>query len=118
MGSVNPGFAKSRGDFGQLYQVRLKQANSMILKFTDDDLGPGTGVNVKVHAIRADFGLTRFLRFQNLLIIQRGLSVMNGAANDFFVPVQAGANRTLSIFRPTGLYVLNCLFGKLEELYD
>jgi hypothetical protein len=93
MGSVNFGAIKNRGDVRLLYQFALKQANSLISQFTDDDLGTGTGVNIRVHALRADFGLTRFLQWQNLLFLQNEISP-NNAARQFFVPLQAGANRT------------------------
>lgn len=93
MGSVNYGAVKARGDFRLLYQFGLKEGNSIISQFTDDDLGTGSGVNIKVHAVRADFGLTKFLQFQNLFFFQREISV-NDPANSFFVPLQKGANRT------------------------
>jgi hypothetical protein len=94
MGSVNFGSIKNRGDVRFLYQYGVKQANSMISQFTDDDFGTGTGVNIRVHAIRGDIALTRFLQWQNLLFVQSELS-KNDPARQFFVPLQAGANRTL-----------------------
>src|SRR5262249_19432576 len=93
MGSVNFGAIKNRGDVRLLYQFALKQANSLISQFTDDDLGTGSGVNIRVHAIRADVGLTRFLQWQNLLFLQNEIST-NNPGRQFFVPLQAGANRT------------------------
>ena len=65
----------------------------MISQFTDDDLGTGTGVNIAVHAVRFDLGLTRFLQWQNLLFIQHERRP-NNPAELFFVPLQQGANAT------------------------
>jgi hypothetical protein len=93
MGSVNFGAIKNRGDVRLLYQFALKQANSLISQFTDDDLGTGSGVNIRVHAIRADVGLTHFLQWQNLLFLQNEIS-SNNPTRQFFVPLQAGAKTT------------------------
>ena len=93
MGSINFGSVRNAGDLRLLYQFGLKQANSMISQFTDDDLGTGSGVNIRVHAIRADVGLTRFLQWQNLLFVQNEISG-NNPAHQFFVPLQAGAKTT------------------------
>jgi hypothetical protein len=51
--------------------------------------GTGPGVNVKTHQIRLNFGLTRFLAWENRLYIQHGISVNNPAIN-YFLPLQAG----------------------------
>jgi hypothetical protein len=94
MGTVNFGAVKKTGDVRLLYQYAIKDANSLISQFTDDDLGTGSGVNIAVHAVRFDVGLTRFLQWQNLLFIQherRG----NDPTQLFFVPLQRGANATL-----------------------
>ncbi|HEX4997122.1 MAG TPA: putative porin [Terriglobia bacterium] len=93
IGSVNFGAVKTKGDIRVLYQFGLKQANSMISQFTDDDFGTGSGVNIRAHAIRVDAGLTRFLQVQNLLFLQREISASD-AGRLFFVPLQAGAERT------------------------
>ena len=93
MGSINFGAIRNSGDVRFLYQFGLKQANSMISQFTDDDLGTGSGVNIRVHAIRTDIGVTRFLQWQNLLFLQNEIS-RNDPAHQFFVPLQAGAKRT------------------------
>jgi len=93
MASANLGEVKSFGDVRALYQFAIKDANSMISQFTDDDLGTGAGVNIAVHALRFDLGLTRFLQWQNLLFIQRQRRASN-PAEQFFVPLQRGANPT------------------------
>jgi hypothetical protein len=48
-------------------------------------------VNIAVHALRLDLGLTRFLQWQNLLFIQRQRRASN-PAEQFFVPLGRGAN--------------------------
>lgn len=94
MASANLGAVKGFGDLRFLYQFTIKDANSLISQFTDDDLGIGTGVNVSVHAVRFDVGLTRFLQWQNLLFIQEARRLSN-PADQFFVPLERGANTTL-----------------------
>ncbi len=93
MASVNLGSVKKAGDVRALYQFAIKDANSMISQFTDDDLGTGSGVNVAVHGFRVDVGLTRFLQLQNLLFVQHQRRTSN-PSGQFFVPLQAGANAT------------------------
>lgn len=93
MASVNFGATRNPGDMRFLYQFAIKDANSMISQFTDDDLGTGTGVNVRVHAFRFDVALTRFLAFENLLFVQDPCSG-NDPANRIFVPLPRGANTT------------------------
>ncbi len=91
--SANLGAIKQAWDVRALYQFSIKDANSMISQFTDDDLGTGSGVNLAVHALRFDLGLTRFLQWQNLLFIQNQRRASN-PAEQFFVPLQRGANPT------------------------
>jgi len=93
MGAVNLGAVKKPGDMRFLYQYAIKDANALISQFTDDDLGTGTGVNIGVHAIRFDIGLTRFLQFQNLFFIENARRATN-PSELFFVPLQRGANTT------------------------
>ncbi len=93
MASANLGSVKGAGDTRVLYQFAIKDANSMISQFTDDDLGTGSGVNIAVHAMRFDLGLTRFLQWQNLFFIQKQRRPSN-PAEQFFVPLQRGANPT------------------------
>src|SRR5262249_34258162 len=47
MASANFGEVKNAGDVRLLYQFAIKQPNSIISQFTDDDLGTGTGVNIR-----------------------------------------------------------------------
>mgnify|MGYP001609418036 CR=1 FL=1 len=59
MASVNLGAVHGFGDMRFLYQFAIKDANAIVSQFTDDDLGTGSGVNIAVHAVRFDLGLTR-----------------------------------------------------------
>jgi hypothetical protein len=93
MASANLGAVHGFGDMRFLYQFAIKDANALISQFTDDDLGTGSGVNIAVHAVRFDLGLTRFLQWQNLLFVQNQRRASN-PAEQFFVPLQRGANAT------------------------
>jgi hypothetical protein len=93
MVSANLGAVKKFGDMRFLYAFTVKDANALISQFTDDDLGTGTGVNISVHSLRFDTGLSRFLQWQNLLFIQHERQKSN-PSELFFVPLQAGANAT------------------------
>lgn len=93
MASANLGAVRGLGDVRFLYQFAIKDANALISQFTDDDLGTGTGVNIAVHAVRFDLGLTRFLQWQNLLFIQNQRRASN-PSEQLFVPLQRGANPT------------------------
>jgi len=96
MATLSVGEVKKFGDLRFLYQYAYKDANSMISQVTDDDLGTGTGVNLRTHGIRVDLGLNKFLEFDNKLFIQdpvRG----NDPARKLFVPVPAGVNTSYRI---------------------
>ncbi|MBI4463206.1 MAG: hypothetical protein HY647_00745, partial [Acidobacteria bacterium] len=93
MVSANLGEVREAGDVRLLYQFAIKDANALISQFADSDLGTGSGVNIAVHALRFDVGLTRFLQWQNLLILQSQRRASN-PAEGFFVPLQRGAERT------------------------
>jgi len=93
MSSFNFGAVRQLGDVRFLYQYAIKDANSLIAQFTDDDLGTGSTTNIAVHALRFDLGLTRALQWQNLFFIQNARRA-NAPAQQFFVPVQRGANTT------------------------
>lgn len=91
MVSANLGAVKKFGDMRFLYQFAIKDANSLIAQFTDDELGIGTGANMSAQAVRFDLGLTRFLQWQNLFFFQNPRRPSN-PAELFFVPLQPGAN--------------------------
>ena len=54
MASFNFGAVRQFGDMRFLYQFAIKDANSIIAQFTDDDLGTGSTTNIAVHALRFD----------------------------------------------------------------
>jgi len=89
MGQISLGETKKLGDVAFKYGYFYKQANSMISQITDDDVGTGTGVNLRTHMIRIDVGLNKFLAWQNLLFIQNELAG-NDPARNFYVPVVKG----------------------------
>ena len=93
MASFNFGAVRQLGDMRFLYQYAIKDANSIVAQFTDDDLGTGSTTNIAVHALRFDIGLTRSLQWQNLVFIQNARRASN-PSQLFFVPVQRGANTT------------------------
>jgi len=76
------------GDNSFLYVFSIKGANSLISQLTDDDLGTGTGVNLRTHHFRWDFGISRNITLQSLLFIQRELR-NSGQFPNFFVPLNA-----------------------------
>src|SRR5439155_6206254 len=85
MATANFGQIRQFDDVRLLYQFAIKDANSIVAQFTDDDLGTGLTTNIAVHAIRFDLGLTRSLQWQNLFFIQSERRTNNPAAQ-FFVP--------------------------------
>ena len=93
MASANFGAIRQFGDVRLLYQYAIKDANSMVAQFTDDDLGTGATTNIAVHALRFDLGLTRSFQWQNLFFIQNARRASD-PTQQFFVPVQRGANTT------------------------
>jgi hypothetical protein len=88
------GQAERRGDVQFQYAYFYKPANAFISQFTDDDVGTGTGVNIKDHAVRLNFGLTRWLAWENRLFIQKGIA-SNHPAGNFFVPLPRGYHATV-----------------------
>ena len=84
------------GDMAFLYVFSIKGANSIISQLTDDDLGTGTGVNLRTHHIRWDVGLAKNITVQSLLFIQRELR-NSGQFPNFFVPLNAFTPRQYRI---------------------
>jgi hypothetical protein len=93
MASINLGAVRNAGNVRLLYQFTIKDANSMISQFTDDNLGSGSGVNIAAHAVRFDLGLTSFLQMQHLLFIQNQRRASNPTER-LFVPLERGAGTT------------------------
>jgi hypothetical protein len=81
-----------RGDLAFLYVFSIKGANALISQLTDDDLGTGSGVNIRTHHFRFEYGIARKVTFQSLLFIQDALR-SSGQYPNFFVPVNAFAPR-------------------------
>jgi hypothetical protein len=86
LAALQVGRATKRGDMGFLYVFTIKGANSMISQVTDDDLGTGTGVNIRTNHFRFEYGLSRKVTFQSLFFVQKSLR-RSGQFPNFFVPV-------------------------------
>jgi hypothetical protein len=93
MTSLSVGRTTQKGDFRGLYMFAIKDANSLISQFTDDDLGTAVGVNIATHHMRVDYTIRPNVFFQNLLFLQTERRSSNPAAN-FFVPLGRGTPRT------------------------
>jgi hypothetical protein len=91
MGQISVGETRKFGDVAFKYGFFYKQANSMISQITDDDVGTGTGVNLRTHMIRFDIGFNRYMAWQNLIFIQNELA-SNDPARNFYVNLQRGTN--------------------------
>jgi len=93
LGAVQVGRITKRGDTSYLYVYATKGANSMISQVTDDDLGTGSGVNIRTHYLRFEYGLAKKVTLQSLLFMQTQIK-NSGAYPSFFVPLGAFAPRT------------------------
>jgi hypothetical protein len=91
--SISIGRTTQPGDIRALYGFAIKDANSMISQFTDDDLGTAVGVNIATHHIRMDYTVRPNILFQNLLFLQTERRSSNPAAS-FFVPLGRETPRT------------------------
>lgn len=88
LASLQIGKVASRGDIAFLYVFSNKGANSMISQVTDDDLGTNSGVNIRTHHFRFDYGIAKKISLQSLLYIQSELR-NSGDFSNFFVPLNA-----------------------------
>ena len=88
LGSFQVGRVVNRGDVSFLYVFSSKGANSMISQVTDDDLGTNSGVNIRTHHLRVDYGIAKKISLQSLLYIQNERK-NSGAFSNFFVPLNA-----------------------------
>jgi putative porin len=86
LAAMQIGRITKRGDTSFLYVFAIKGANSLISQLTDDDLGTGTGVNIRTNHFRFDYGISRKVTFQALLYVQNSLR-RSGQYPNFFVPV-------------------------------
>lgn len=86
LAALQVGRASKRGDMGFLYIFTIKGANALISQVTDDNLGTGTGVNVRTHHFRFEYGISRKITLQSLLFVQNSLR-RSGQFPNFFVPI-------------------------------
>ena len=86
LAALQVGRITKRGDMSFLYVFSIKGANAMISQVTDDDLGTGTGVNIRTNHFRFDYGITRKVTLQSLFFIQNSLR-RSGQFPNFFVPL-------------------------------
>ena len=71
-----------------IYIFSIKGANALISQLTDDDLGTNSGVNIRTHHFRFDYGIARKVTLQSLIYIQNELR-NSGDFPNFFVPLNA-----------------------------
>jgi hypothetical protein len=86
LAALQVGRVTKRNDTAFHYIFAIKGANALISQLTDDDLGTGTGVNIRTHHFRFDYGITRRVTFQTLFFVQNSLR-RSGQYPNFFVPV-------------------------------
>jgi len=86
LASLQAGRITKHGDMSFLYVFSIKGANSLISQLTDDDLGTGTGVNMRTHYFRWELGLAKKVTLQSLVFVQRELR-NSGQFPNFFVPL-------------------------------
>lgn len=94
LAALQIGRITKRGDTSFLYVFTIKGANALISQLTDDDLGTGSGVNIRTHHVRFEYGIAKKVTFQSLFFFQNQLR-SSGQYPNFFVP--------LSAFVPTSL---------------
>jgi hypothetical protein len=85
-----------KGDTAFLYVFSIKGANSLISQVTDDDLGTGSGVNIRTNHFRFEYGLAKKVTLQSLFFFQTALR-NSGQYPNFFVPLGAFAPRTYRV---------------------
>jgi hypothetical protein len=86
LAALQVGRITKRGDMSFLYVFAIKGANAMISQVTDDDLGTGTGVNIRTNHFRFEYGIARKVTLQTLFYIQNSLR-RSGQYPNFFVPL-------------------------------
>ena len=86
LAALQVGRITKRNDTAFLYVFSIKGANSLISQVTDDDLGTNTGVNVRTHHFRFEYGISRKVTFQSLFFLQQSLR-RSGQFPNFFVPL-------------------------------
>ena len=94
--ALQVGRITKRGDTSFMYVFTIKGANAMISQVTDDDLGTGTGVNVRTNHFRFEYGISRKVTFQSLFFVQNSLR-RSGQYPNFFVPLGDFAPKTYRV---------------------
>lgn len=93
LAALQVGKITKRGDTAFLYVFTIKGANALISQLTDDDLGTGTGVNIRTSHFRFEYGISRKVTFQSLFFLQNSLR-RSGQYPNFFVPLGDFAPRS------------------------
>jgi uncharacterized coiled-coil protein SlyX len=88
LAALQVGRITKKGDTSFLYVFSIKGANALISQVTDDDLGTGTGVNIRTNHFRFEYGIARKVTLQSLFYIQNSLR-SSGQYPNFFVPLSA-----------------------------
>jgi hypothetical protein len=88
LAALQVGRITKKGDSSFLYVFSIKGANALISQVTDDDLGTGTGVNIRTNHFRFEYGIARKVTLQSLFFIQNSLR-SSGQYPNFFVPISA-----------------------------
>ncbi|HEY6806596.1 MAG TPA: putative porin [Pyrinomonadaceae bacterium] len=88
LAALQVGNVVKHGDTSFLYIFTIKGANALISQLTDDDLGTGSGVNVRTNHFRFEYGISKKVKFQSLFFFQKSLR-SSGQYPNFFVPVSA-----------------------------
>jgi len=88
LAALQIGRITKRGDTSFLYVFTIKGANALISQLTDDDLGTGSGVNIRTHHVRFEYGIAKKVTFQSLFFFQNQLR-SSGQYPNFFVPLSA-----------------------------
>jgi len=93
LSTLSIGRTQEAGDFRASYTFAIKDANSMISQFTDDDLGTGIGTNLMTNHFRLDYAFRRGLVFQNL-VFRQTVRRSSNPAESFFVPFGSDTPKT------------------------
>jgi uncharacterized coiled-coil protein SlyX len=88
LAALQVGRITKKGDTSFLYVFSIKGANALISQVTDDDLGTGSGVNIRTHHFRFEYGVARNVTLQSLFFVQNALR-SSGQFPNFFVPVSS-----------------------------
>ena len=96
LASLQVGRITKKGDTSFHYIFAIKGANALISQVTDDDLGTGSGVNIRTNHFRFEYGLARKVTLQSLFFFQKSIR-SSGPYPNFFVPLGAFAPTTYRI---------------------